>query len=80
MTGARPGLSSLGPRTTRLRNEGEAAPRDRMAPAFFPAPEDSRAWLEARHAEATELRVGFYKKGAGRPVPPLMPRPGPMPA
>ena len=38
-----------------------------MKPLFFPTPADFRAWLEANHATATELLVGFYKKGSGRP-------------
>jgi uncharacterized protein YdeI (YjbR/CyaY-like superfamily) len=38
-----------------------------MEPNFFPTPADFRAWLEANHATATELLVGFYKVGSGRP-------------
>lgn len=38
-----------------------------MNPIFFPTPADFRAWLEANHATAGELLVGFYKKGSGRP-------------
>jgi len=38
-----------------------------VKPLFFPTPADFRAWLEANHATATELLVGFYKKGSGRP-------------
>jgi uncharacterized protein YdeI (YjbR/CyaY-like superfamily) len=38
-----------------------------MEPAFFAAPEQFRAWLEANHGDAGELLVGFYKKGSGRP-------------
>lgn len=34
---------------------------------YFESPAAFRAWLEAHHAEATELWVGFYKKGTGRP-------------
>jgi uncharacterized protein YdeI (YjbR/CyaY-like superfamily) len=34
---------------------------------FFRAPSDFRAWLEKNHATATELLVGFYKKGSGKP-------------
>jgi uncharacterized protein YdeI (YjbR/CyaY-like superfamily) len=33
---------------------------------FFASPEEMRAWLEARHATATELWVGIYKKGSGK--------------
>jgi len=39
-----------------------AAPR----PMFFPAPADFRRWLERNHAKATELWVGFHKRGSGR--------------
>ncbi len=38
-----------------------------MSPAFFETPADFRAWLAEHHAAATELLVGFYKKGSGRP-------------
>jgi uncharacterized protein YdeI (YjbR/CyaY-like superfamily) len=34
---------------------------------FFATPADFRAWLAANHETATELLVGFYKKGTGRP-------------
>jgi uncharacterized protein YdeI (YjbR/CyaY-like superfamily) len=34
---------------------------------FFESPAELRAWLERHHAEAAELWLGFYKKGAGRP-------------
>lgn len=37
------------------------------APVFFETPEVFRAWLEANHATATELSVGFWKSGSGRP-------------
>jgi len=36
-------------------------------PTFFPTPADFRAWLEGHHATATELLVGFYKRGSGKP-------------
>jgi uncharacterized protein YdeI (YjbR/CyaY-like superfamily) len=36
-------------------------------PIFFPTPADFRAWLAAHHVQATEVLVGFYKKGTGRP-------------
>jgi uncharacterized protein YdeI (YjbR/CyaY-like superfamily) len=36
-------------------------------PTFFAAPADFRAWLEEHHAAESELLVGFYKKGSGRP-------------
>jgi hypothetical protein len=38
-----------------------------MKPTFFPTPEAFRKWLE-RHCEVhTELMVGFYKTGSGKP-------------
>ena len=37
-----------------------------MKPAFFPAAEGFRKWLEEHHSVARELWVGFYKKSAGR--------------
>ena len=38
-----------------------------MEPTFFPTPEDFRAWLEQHHETETELLVGFYRKGTGKP-------------
>jgi uncharacterized protein YdeI (YjbR/CyaY-like superfamily) len=38
-----------------------------VEPVFFAAPEDFRAWLEEHHERITELLVGFYKKGSGKP-------------
>jgi uncharacterized protein YdeI (YjbR/CyaY-like superfamily) len=35
---------------------------------FFASSEEFRAWLEEHHATATELLVGFHKKGTGRPT------------
>jgi uncharacterized protein YdeI (YjbR/CyaY-like superfamily) len=40
---------------------------DPRTPTFFATPEAFRAWLEEHHADATELLVGYYKKGSGRP-------------
>jgi uncharacterized protein YdeI (YjbR/CyaY-like superfamily) len=34
---------------------------------FFATPAEFRAWLKKHHASASELWVGFYKKGSGRP-------------
>lgn len=34
---------------------------------FFDTPSDFRAWLDAHHATAGELWVGYYKKATGRP-------------
>jgi uncharacterized protein YdeI (YjbR/CyaY-like superfamily) len=36
-------------------------------PTFFATPADFRAWFEEHHAAESELLVGFYKKGSGRP-------------
>lgn len=38
-----------------------------MKPRFFATPEKFRAWLAKNHAKASELSVGFHKKGTGRP-------------
>jgi hypothetical protein len=37
-----------------------------MKPRFFADPLDFRAWLQANHARADELWVGYYKKASGR--------------
>jgi len=37
-----------------------------MEPHFFARPDEFRAWLEANHATASEVFVGFYKKHTGR--------------
>ena len=38
-----------------------------MKPTFFPTPAELRAWLEDHHTTHTELLVGFYKRGTGKP-------------
>jgi uncharacterized protein YdeI (YjbR/CyaY-like superfamily) len=38
-----------------------------VKPVYFATPDAFRAWLEAHHGEVTELVVGFYKRGTGRP-------------
>jgi len=38
-----------------------------LNPKFFRTSADFRRWLEENHATATELWVGFYKKGSGKP-------------
>jgi uncharacterized protein YdeI (YjbR/CyaY-like superfamily) len=38
-----------------------------MTPTFFAIPADFRRWLKQHHATASELWVGFHKKGTGRP-------------
>jgi uncharacterized protein YdeI (YjbR/CyaY-like superfamily) len=34
---------------------------------FFATPAEFRRWLKMHHATKTELLVGFYKRGTGRP-------------
>ena len=34
---------------------------------FFDAPDAWRAWLEAHHADAGEVWVGYHKRATGRP-------------
>jgi uncharacterized protein YdeI (YjbR/CyaY-like superfamily) len=36
-------------------------------PTYFESEADFRRWLEREHAKATELLVGFHKKGSGLP-------------
>ena len=43
------------------------SPVSRPDPVFFPTPAHLRAWLEANHDSATELWVGMYRKGTGKP-------------
>jgi uncharacterized protein YdeI (YjbR/CyaY-like superfamily) len=38
-----------------------------VKPVFFATPQEFRAWLEQNHTTATELWMGLYKKGSGRP-------------
>jgi uncharacterized protein YdeI (YjbR/CyaY-like superfamily) len=38
-----------------------------MEPTFFATPEDFRAWLAENHERESELLVGFYKVGSGKP-------------
>jgi uncharacterized protein YdeI (YjbR/CyaY-like superfamily) len=37
-----------------------------MKPRFFASAEKFRKWLEKNHDKASELLVGFYKKGSGK--------------
>jgi uncharacterized protein YdeI (YjbR/CyaY-like superfamily) len=37
-----------------------------MKPTFFKSGAEFRAWLERHHRDATELLLGFYKKGSGK--------------
>jgi uncharacterized protein YdeI (YjbR/CyaY-like superfamily) len=38
-----------------------------MEPTFFATPAEFRAWLRKHHDSASELVVGFFKKGSGKP-------------
>jgi len=38
-----------------------------MKPMFFAKPSAFRAWLQKHHLTTTELLVGFYKRGTGKP-------------
>lgn len=42
-------------------------PGSAAEPVFFSRPSAFRAWLQAHHARARELWVGFYKVGSGKP-------------
>lgn len=44
-----------------------ATPRSSQTPTFFESGNDFRSWLEVHAATETELVVGFYKVGSGRP-------------
>ena len=41
--------------------------KTRPNPTFFTKPSEFRAWLEKNHDKASEIWVGFYKKGSGKP-------------
>lgn len=38
-----------------------------MKPTFFATVSELRDWLDDNHATASELLVGFYKRGSGKP-------------
>jgi uncharacterized protein YdeI (YjbR/CyaY-like superfamily) len=38
-----------------------------LEPKFFRSPDQFRAWLAKHHASESELLVGYYKKGTGKP-------------
>ncbi len=38
-----------------------------MKITFFKTPSEFRQWLDKHHSQSTELWVGFYKKGSGKP-------------
>lgn len=44
----------------------ETPESDEVTPTYFKTPADFRKWLTKNHAKATELLVGFYKRGTGR--------------
>lgn len=44
-----------------------ASAKPQPKPRFFETSAALRAWLEASHETATELFVGLYKRGSGRP-------------
>jgi uncharacterized protein YdeI (YjbR/CyaY-like superfamily) len=41
--------------------------KETMDPVYFRSPAEFRAWLEANHASADELWVGYHKRGTGTP-------------
>src|SRR4029079_12882335 len=51
----------------RVRRDLREHPRRRVTPIFFATGAEFRAWLEQHHADETELLVGFWKRGTGRP-------------
>lgn len=38
-----------------------------IAPIFFPAPADFRAWLKKNHGKESVLWMGYYRKATGKP-------------
>jgi uncharacterized protein YdeI (YjbR/CyaY-like superfamily) len=40
---------------------------NKAIPTFFATPSDFRKWLQINHKKETELLVGFYKVGSGKP-------------
>uniref|UniRef100_A0A832ML63 Bacteriocin-protection protein n=1 Tax=Eiseniibacteriota bacterium TaxID=2212470 RepID=A0A832ML63_UNCEI len=51
----------------RARGAARRARRGAFAPHYFATPAALRRWLEARHATAGVLWVGFHKRATGRP-------------
>jgi uncharacterized protein YdeI (YjbR/CyaY-like superfamily) len=39
-----------------------------VKPRFFATPEELRAWFERHHETGSELLLGYYKKGSGKPT------------
>ena len=57
-------ISALGGRRSGPCHDAPMEPTDVQ---FFAAPEAWRAWLEAHHADAGEVWVGYHKRATGRP-------------
>jgi uncharacterized protein YdeI (YjbR/CyaY-like superfamily) len=41
--------------------------KNHMIPVFFANPSEFHAWFEKNHDNASEIWVGFHKKGSGKP-------------
>lgn len=50
-----------------MRIETQKLNPAKEAATFFKTQDDFRAWLEINHEKETELIVGFYKVGSGKP-------------
>src|SRR5262249_6596002 len=61
-TSRRPSATPCARRGTRFTT---GAPEPALI--FCASPAEFRAWLAENHATATELHVGFYRKGSGKP-------------
>lgn len=42
-------------------------PTSEIAPVYFPSPAAFRRWLKQHHQSASEVWVGFHRKGTGEP-------------
>jgi uncharacterized protein YdeI (YjbR/CyaY-like superfamily) len=51
----------------RVRRDLRERRGGRVTPIFFASGAEFRAWLEQHHAAETELLVGYFKRGTGRP-------------
>jgi uncharacterized protein YdeI (YjbR/CyaY-like superfamily) len=49
-----------------MGGKGRLPAKPEIRPRFFATPAAFRRWLAKNHASATELWVGFHKKGTGR--------------
>ena len=65
--GRRPRPAPAHSRRRRLVRSGCSGPASRSASrsTVFPSAADFRTWLDANHAAAPELFVGYYRKGSG---------------